>query len=143
MANLIANKFKYLTNSGVINPLTDSFRAILMEADYQFSEDADHTYADVSASELPTASGYTVGGVTLSGISVSEDDAGNESVITWNSPSWTVTGTSLTASGALLIDWTVSSPVVKPVVGWIDFNGNITVNQYGAFVLVNPKITLS
>lgn len=142
MSNLLSNKFKYLVNSGVVQPLSDTFKAILMEADYQFSEDNDSTYADVIASELPTGGGYTAGGQTLSGVAVSEDDAANLSAISWNSVSWGVSATSLTASGALLIDTSVSSPVVSPVVGWIDFGGNKTVNQYGAFVLSNLRINL-
>ena len=140
MANLLSVKFKYLMQLGAVDLASDAFRIILMEPNYTFSEDFDDTYADVSASELPTAYGYTVNGQLLSGVSITESEAENLSTVTWNPVSWTVCDGQLATSGAIIYDDTVSSPVANPIVGWIDFGGTQTLNQYAVLAITNLKL---
>lgn len=95
----------------------------------------DARYADLT-NELGTANGYTAGGVTLSGLSVTQSGG----TVTWTatSPAWTLTGTitayyivlyasSVTNSpliGFALLDSTPAS--VSPIAGTftVAFNGS-------------------
>lgn len=141
MANILSVKFKYLYQLGVITFPTDSFKIILMNSGYTFSEDTDDTYADVIASELPTANGYTAGGILLTNPIVLEDTFEDISSVTFNPVSWAVSSGQLITRGAIIFDDTVSSPIVDPVVGFIDFGGVNTVNTYGSIVINNIKLT--
>lgn len=51
------------------NLASDAWAMILATQNYPPQPDADVTYSNVSAFELPTGLGYTAGGVTLTGVS--------------------------------------------------------------------------
>lgn len=140
MANILSVKFKYLLQLGVVNLSTNAFKIILMDPSFTFSEDLDDTYADVIASELPTANGYTIGGQLLSGVTVTESEAENISTVQFNPVSWVVSGGSISTGGAIIYDDTITSPVVDPIVGYVDFGGTSTIEQYGTIVVANIKL---
>lgn len=140
MANILSVKFKYLLQLGVVNLSTNAFKIILMDPSFTFSEDLDDTYADVIASELPTANGYTIGGQLLSGVTVTESEAENISTVQFNPVSWVVSGGSISTGGAIIFDDTIASPVVDPIVGYVDFGGTSTIEQYGTIVVANIKL---
>ena len=79
----VANKIKYLILTKDIDLETDTFKCCLMQAGFSFDEDAHHYYADISASELVTGNGYTSGGATMSGVSVTEDDSADRGNVSW------------------------------------------------------------
>lgn len=139
MSNAASNKFKYLLATAGAAPLTDTFKVMLMQSGFSFTPTY-NVYADVSANELPTASGYTATGQTLTGISITEDDTLHRAVISWNNPSWLATGGNLVASGAIIYDDTVAS---DPLVFYIDFGGNITTYDGGTLTLANVNVILT
>jgi hypothetical protein len=53
---------------GSFNLGTDTLVMILMTPAYRPSMETDNTYSDISAFELPTAGGYTIGGVAIPGV---------------------------------------------------------------------------
>jgi len=75
---------------------------ILMVSSFEFNKDTHMTYADVSASELPTGNGYTAGGLTLAGITRTTDNTEDRCELTWDAAQWTASSGSLTTSGAII-----------------------------------------
>jgi hypothetical protein len=140
MATQAPNHIKYLLATKAIDFSGDTFKIILMQSGFSFDIDSHAEYADVSASELATAYGYTAGGATMSGVSVSEDDTNDRCSVTWANPSWTASGGSLVASGAIIYDDTVAN---DPIVGYIDFGGDQTTLDTGTFTVANPEVRLS
>lgn len=138
MANQTSNKFKYLLAKGDITPLSDTFKIILMASGFVWARTFD-TYADVSAYELPTASGYTVGGQSLAGVALTEDDVNHKAYLTWNNASWTASGGNLVARGAIIFDDTIAAPA-DPIVCYIDFGSDQTVLDGGTGTVAGLKI---
>ena len=84
MASLLSNNFTELQSAGLVDFDADVFLLILMQAGFTFDRAAHDEYADVSAFELPTLYGYTVGGITLAGVATVRSDILNATLITWN-----------------------------------------------------------
>lgn len=110
--------------------MADTYRMILMQPGFVFDKDNHRTYANVSASELPTGNGYTAGGLTLSGITRVISDAEDRVRITWNNAQWNAAGGSLTASGAIIYNDTSNAlgiyDLTDIIVSYKDAGGNIT-----------------
>jgi hypothetical protein len=135
MATQVANYWKYYK----LNLLAGkTFKMLLMNSSFVFSRASHKLYADVSANELTTANGYTVGGLTLSGIAVSQDDTNNRGKMAWSNASWTASGTGIVASFAIIIDTTDNV-----IAGCIDFGGSKTALAGSPFVVASPMITES
>lgn len=135
-----SNKFKKELWGGTINGSTNVFKIILMQSGFSFNQVSHGDYSDVSASELPTASGYTMGGNILAGVAITQDDTNNLGEIAWNNTTWTASGGSITASGAIIFDDTHASDVI---VGFIDFNGDQTTLDGGTFTIADIESTIS
>lgn len=141
MANQASNKIKYLLATKAIDFVNDTFKIILMDSSFTFNKDTHHQYSDVSANELATGNGYTAGGATLSGVSVTEDDTDDRCEITWNNATWTASGGSIgPASGAIILDDSVAD---DPVVGYIDFGGNYTQANGGTATISGIEVRIS
>lgn len=138
MSNQTSNKFKYLLFKGDVTPLSDTFKIILMDSTFVFSPTYDY-YADVSAHELPTAYGYTVGGNTLAGVSLTEDDVNHKAYLTWNNSSWAISGGSIQTRGAIILDDTLAS---DPIVAFIDFGAVQTASDGTTAIVADLKINL-
>lgn len=138
MGTVIANKFKYALATKQISFAADTFKMILMATGFTFVKDTHHGYADVSANELPTANGYTVGGVTLTGVAVTEDDTDDRTEVTWSNAQWTASGAGITACGAIIFDDTPTTPQADPIVQYIDFGGDQTAGAGGTFTVATP-----
>ena len=140
MANQASNKIKYALATKAIDFSADTFKIILMQTGFVFNKDTHHAYSDVSGSELATANGYTAGGTTLAGVTVTEDDTDDRCDITWSNPSWTAVGGNIgPASGAIVYDDTASDFVV----GYIDFGGDYTQPNGGTITLVGVEFRIS
>jgi hypothetical protein len=90
MADLIFNDFLEELFKGNIDLDGDTFKAIILDNTYT-PDASDHDYADVSAYELETGSGYTAGGEALSQ-SVAETDGTvtfDADDITWTTATFT------------------------------------------------------
>ena len=141
MANQAANRLKFLMSSGDIDFSADVFKIILMESGFTFDKDAHHEYADVSGSELGTGNGYTAGGNTLAGVSVTEDDVDDRTEITWNNSSWVASGGPIGPSpGAIIYDDTEAS---DSIVGYIDFGTEYTQADGGTATITNIEVRVS
>lgn len=125
MANTVCNNFKGMLLEGYINGLTDTFKIILMAAGFVYDPDSDYTYADVSASEAANGNGYTTGGQTLSGATISINTASGVATLSWNQIEWTASGGTISASGAIIFDDSTtlaSHGHTDAIVSYIDFS---------------------
>jgi hypothetical protein len=105
---------------GLIDFDTDTFVAILVTSSYTPSVNADDTYSDVSANELPTAGGYTAGGQVISPLTVSHS-AGTVTVDSATNPSWG--SSTLTAKYLVVVRRAGGSLVAGDLlVGYVDLN---------------------
>lgn len=124
VTSTVANKLKYLMATKKIDFENDTFKICLMDTGYSFDKDAHHYYSDISASEIADGSGYTTGGATLSGVTVTENDTDDRTDVAWSTdPSWTASGGSIAAIGAIVYDDTETN---KAIVGYIDFGATQT-----------------
>ena len=142
MASEMSNKCKYLLWKKNIDPSTDTCKIILMASGFIFNKATHHAYADVSASELATASGYTAGGQTLTTPAITEDDTNHVGKVTWDNAQWTATGT-IIARGAIIYDDTPTTPTADPIIGYIDFGSNQTVLNGGVFTVSGISVSIS
>jgi len=141
MANQAANRLKYLMAQGDVDFSADAFNIILMASGFTFNKDTHHGYADVIASELPTANGYTRGAEVLANVVVTEVDAEDRTEITWDNPSWTAAGGAIGPSpGAIIYD---DTDAADSLVGWIDFGGDQTQADGGTVTILNPEVRVS
>lgn len=142
MATEASNKIKYLLATKKIDFSADTFKIILMASGFTFNKDTHHAYADVSANELANGNGYTTGGVTLSGVAVTEDDTDDRTEVTWDNAQWTASGGPIGPTpGAIIIDDTVTSPA-DPIVGYIDFGGEKTQADGGVATISNVEVRI-
>jgi len=116
----IYNNFKEQVLNGAFNLGTDTIKVILVSA---HSPDIDtHTqYSDVSSDEYGAGSGYTVGGETLGGQSVTQDNTNDRAVFDGNDVQWSSLGPlspaipshaimySVTASNLLMCYWEIGT----------------------------------
>lgn len=117
----VPNKFKYALATKQIDFANDTFKGILMQSGFTFNKDTHHAYANVSASELATANGYTVGGQALSGVTVTEDDTDDRLEVTWSNLSWTASSAGITSCALIIFDDTPTTPTADPIVMCIEF----------------------
>ena len=142
MTTQSSNEFKEQLWQGTVDGSADVFKIILMASGFAYNPVTHGVYADVSANELPTASGYTAGGATLAGVAITQDDVNNQGKIAWNNASWVASGGDIVASGAIIYDDTVASPA-DVLVGYIDFSGDQTTIDGGTFTIANVYCTTS
>lgn len=141
MTTVAANKIKYLLATGAINFSSDTFKIMLMDTGFTFNKDTHHYYSDVSGSELSSGNGYTTGGASLAGVTVTEDDTDDRTEITWNNASWTASGGSIGPTpGAIIYDDTHASDAI---VGYIDFGGEQTQADGGTCTISNIEVRVS
>jgi hypothetical protein len=144
MTTLAANKAKFELANGRIDFASDAFEIILMDTGFVFDPDADHGYANVSADELANGNGYTTGGITLAGVTVTEDDTNNYTEVAWNNVTWTASGGSIGPTpGAIIYDNTAASPQADTVIGYIDFGQEFTQVDGGTLTVANPTVRLA
>lgn len=106
----------------------DTIKTALLDNSHSFTA-TDDAWADVSANELGSGSGYTTGGETLANQSVAIDDVHNEGVFDGDDEAWT--SASFSAYHAVLYDDTHGSDAL---IGSIDFGGIQTVTA-GTFTI--------
>lgn len=143
MASQASNKIKYLLAKGDVTFGDDTFKIMLMQSAFVYNKDTHEKYADVSANEVANGLGYSTGGNTLAGITVTENDTTDKCTITWNNTSWTANGGSITASGAIIYASTGPALTVQPIIGYIDFGSDQTVLDTGVFTIANILIEIA
>lgn len=137
MANYTGDLFKYDLLKKLVDFSTDTFKARLMTTGYVFNRATHTRWADVSASELANGNGYTTGGVSLSGVSVTMDTTLHKAIVTWANPSWTASGGTIGPSaGCMVIDDTVAD---DPIVLYIPFSPEQSQADGGVFTVANVE----
>jgi hypothetical protein len=106
MASLIYNRFFYNLANKKISWTTDTIKCALLSSGY--TPDKDHAVWSTSAATLPKAyettstQGYSAGGETISGSSLTQDDTNNWAKLNASDVSWTTS--TITARYAVLWD---------------------------------------
>lgn len=117
-----------------INLSADTFVMVLVTSAYTPAPDTNSTWANVSASEVATGGGYTVGGVVLSSVSCTLTGA----TVTWTSASVSWSAATFTCKYAVIVRRAGGSLVSGDLlVGYVDLSsggGSITA-QGGSFVV--------
>lgn len=101
---------------------TDALKGMLVGSGYTFDQDA-HRYKSDITGEI-TGTGYTAGGVPITGVTVSYDTSTNKTWFTGSNPSWSTA--TLTAYGLVLYDSTPSTDATRPLICFVDFGGPIS-----------------
>jgi len=101
----IYNNFKEQLMLATMDMDSHSFKIILMTG-YTPDIDADQAYADVSADEYGTGSGYTANDATLDNVSVTQDDANDRALWDADNETWASLGalTPATPSHAVIFN---------------------------------------
>jgi len=143
MASKVSNNFRVLLATKVVDFSADTFKIILMAEGFVFNSDTHDLYADVSASEVANGFGYTTGGNTLGGVTVTQNDTDDRVYITCNNTSWTAAAGDIgPACGAIIYDDTLIAPNADAIVGFIDFLGSYTEPDGGIATIANIKVTI-
>lgn len=141
ITSTLSNHYKFQLISANIDFDSDVFKMILMNTAFAFDKDSHATYAGVSGSELSGGNGYIVGGTTMTGVSLTEDNANDRARVTWDNVQWDASGGSIGPTGsAILYDDTVAD---KTVIGCIDFDTDYTISDGSSLQLQNIAINNS
>lgn len=110
---------------------SDTIKVALVGSAYTPNQDSHDYWDDVVANEV-TGTGYTAGGATLAGKSVTYDSANNVVVLDANDVVWA--SSTITARYAVIYDDSGATNAQKVLIGYVDFgsdqsstNGNFTV----------------
>jgi hypothetical protein len=103
--------------TGVHNVVTDTDKVALLTSSYTPNQDTHATFADVSANEV-TGTGYTAGGATLTGKSVTYDTIVNVATLVAASVTWAA----LTVSTRYAVIYrSTGTGSTSRLIGYIDF----------------------
>jgi hypothetical protein len=119
MADVIYNSFKKSLLDGSLDLAGDTIKVALVTSGYAPDADA-HDYFDDITNEA-AGTGYTAGGATLSGKSVTQDNTDDEGVFDADDVTWT--GSTITARGAVLYKDT-GAAATSPLICYIDFGAD-------------------
>lgn len=102
-----------------VHALTADTLKITLHTGYTPNLDTHQVWADVSATEYPTAGGYTAGGKTLASVTVTQDNTNDRMVLDAADVTWTALGVSpATPSHAILWNDTPTTPA-DPLIGYV------------------------
>lgn len=137
MASALSNHYKYQLLKAAEG---HTFKLMLMATGFSFNIDTHSTYADVSANQLATGSGYS-GPVTLANVTVSEDDTDNNGNLVADDVVITASGGAIGPTpGAIIFDDTSSD---DSVVGYVDFGSEQTAAD-GAYIAIRTiKVSIT
>lgn len=131
MADVIYNSFKRDIANGSIDLDTDTIKVLLVSSSYTPDQDT-HTKRSDITNELSAGSGYTSGGETLAGKSVTVDNTNNRSAFDANDVTWTTA--TFTARGAVLYKSRGGVSSADELIAYIDFGTDKSVSG-GNFVI--------
>jgi hypothetical protein len=121
---------------GAFNLASDTYFMILATSAYVPAPDSDATYANVSASEVPTGAGYTLGGLKLSGVSYSL--AGATSTFTFSAASWAAFSAALRYGVVIRSANGVNLQATDKLLCFSDLGGGSTITGNGGTFIVSP-----
>jgi len=142
----MAGTFKWYGNGllniakGNIDLDTDTFKMLLTTSTYTPDQDA-HDFRDDVTNEV-TGTGYTAGGATLTGISVTYDSGTNQVRISWTDPTWPTS--TITARTAVIYKSRGGASSADELVAYCTESGDVT--STGATFTVDlaaPTLTIT
>ena len=110
---------------------TDTIKVMLLSSSYTPNQDTHDYLEDVVANEV-TGTGYTAGGQTLTGKTITYDGASNTTVLDANDVSWS--NSTINARYAVIYDDAGSTNATKVLLGYVDF-GSDQSSTNGAFTI--------
>jgi hypothetical protein len=126
MAQGIYNRLKYNLAKKLVDLSTDTIKVVLLNNSHTFNPDH-NVLTDINTNEI-SGTGYTTGGVALTGQTVTQDDTNDLMKFDANDSSWT--SATFSAYHAALNNVTASNNLV----GSIDFGGVKSVTA-GTFLI--------
>lgn len=136
----LSNHFKAQLAAGEIDLDGDTLNVALISGEFTFDKDTHATWGDVSGSELGAGSGYTSGGMALTGVVITEDDSNDRAQLTCDNPQWNATGEMGPAIAAIIWDDTSSDDTV---IGAIEFGSDVSVADGSALRIDDIILNLS
>ena len=129
MASGAYNRGKFNLMKKLMDMDSDTFDVILLDNDHAFDAD-DNVETDVNSNEIAPGSafGYSTGGETMTGLTVTQDDTND--CATWDADNVVWTDATFSAYHAVIVDRTVSDNLVLS----IDFGGIKSVSS-GTFTI--------
>jgi hypothetical protein len=140
MANLIYNSFLRDIQNGTIDLDTDTIKLMLVTSSYTPNIDTHTKRSDVTNEVVGT--GYTAGGVTLAGKTVTQNNTNNTGV--FDADNITITTSTITARAGVLYKSRGGASSADELIGYLDFGSdivstagdfNITFNAAGILTL--------
>ncbi len=126
VANATAQVFGHWTQFMLNQALAaGTLKLRLMDPSYVFDRDNHTFWSDVSSHELPTANGYTAGGIAVSSPTVTYDATNHRAILTGGSVSWTPSPGSLAFSGGILVVDTGTAGTTR-LMEFINAGGTVT-----------------
>lgn len=122
---------------GAIDLDTDTFKMILTTSAYTPNQDT-HNFRDDVTNEV-VGTGYTAGGATLAGVSVTYDTATNEVRISWTDPTWP--SSTITARTAVIYKSRGGAASADELLAYCTESGDVT-STAGTFTVDLPAPTL-
>lgn len=122
---------------GLIDLDTDTFKIMLTTSTYTPVKDT-HNFRDDVTNEV-TGTGYTSGGATLAGVSVTYDAASDQVQISWTDPTWT--SSTITARTAVIYKSRGGASSADELLAYCTESGDI-VSTGGTFTVDLPAPTL-
>ncbi len=115
---VLYNNFKESLFLG-LHDLSATGIKVTLHHTYTPNIDTHQVWADVSATEYATASGYTAGGKTLGTLAVAQDDTNDRASFDAANATWTALGplTPATPEEAILWD---DTPIGDPLIGYVE-----------------------
>lgn len=110
-----------------IHDLVNDTVKVTLHTGYTPNIDTHQVWADVSATEYGTASGYTAGGKTLASKTVTQDNTGDRALWDAADVTWTALGplSPATPSHAIIWNDTPTAPA-DPLIGYIELGSTAT-----------------
>lgn len=140
MADVVYNKFKTALMEGLydLGNAGDTIKVALVTSAYTPNIDT-HDFFDDITNEV-TGSGYSAGGATLAGQTVTQDDGDDEGVFDGDDVTWSAS--TITARGAVVYQ-SKTLPSTSALICYFDFgsdyssnNGNFTI-QWASEGIIN------
>jgi hypothetical protein len=110
-----------------------TFKVMLVTSSYTPNQETHLSRADVT-NEV-TGTGYTAGGQSLAGNSVTQDTTNHRAVLSCTNPSWS--SSTITAAGAVIYQSNGGASSGDPILCYLDFGGNVS-STNNTFVIQVP-----
>jgi hypothetical protein len=123
--------------TGAIDLDTDTFKILLTTSTYTPNQDT-HDFRDDVTNEV-TGTGYTAGGATLAGVSVTYDATSNEVRISWTDPTWA--SSTITARTAVIYKSRGGAATADELVAFCTNDADVS-STAGTFTVDLPAPTL-